>query len=186
MIRLFSAALGVDLEPGAQREGGLPRAFAGGGEVVGIGDLCLCERIELHLGLRAGSADGDAAAIGQLGENKLLGRNAFAFRIEHLVALVIRDADDLGAVDDGRRRGAPGGDDAADAGGALGAFERKVQEILVVGSVAEVQHIERVEERAAARAEQRGELAEHDHRGVSILVADGVVREVAVAFLGAE
>jgi hypothetical protein len=43
MIRLFGSALGVDFEPGAEREGGLAGAITGGGQVIGIGDLGLRE-----------------------------------------------------------------------------------------------------------------------------------------------
>ena len=56
----------------------------------------------------------------------------------------------------------------------------------MVGSVAEMEHVEGVEQRATPGAEQRGELAEHDHRRIGVLITDSVIREVAVAFLGTE
>ena len=149
-MRLFRADLGVGFEPGAEGERRGAGAGAGGGQVIGVGDVGLGEGIEFRLRLGAGSADGDPAAVGQLGEDELLGRHALSFGVEHLVALVVGDAEDLGAVDDGGRGLAPGGDDTTDACGALGAFERKVQQVLVVRAVAEMQDVERVEQRATA------------------------------------
>ena len=171
-------------------EGGADFGLGGGefvfGEaLVGGGDLT-GEHVVFDLGLGAAGAHGEAAAIGEINEEHLLGGDGFAFFIDNARLAEVAHVDDGAAINFGRWVGSVAVGEFGDLGGSAGAFENfALVHFEEVTDIA-IHLVEQSGDSEALAGGVGGELGEHDDGSIAIFVTAEVIAHVAIAFLTAE
>ena len=156
----------------------------GGGEVTAGGGLA--EEIELDLGLGAGRAHGEGAAIGEIDEDHFLLRDEVTFLIEDILLGEVANPGHGRAIDFGGWLGGVGFGERLDFRRAIRAFHDERLADFEVIAVFGVNRIEDFGNGLADGFRVGGHFGKHEGRAVGILVPHRIRSEIAITLLAAE